>query len=288
MKKKSQVIEYACPRVFIIAKKHFMINKIILNIPHSDDYTDYLFMTAALTNHRVVPMLNPVQKEIKRQSDVNTLVLRCINVHKLPDEDDRIVKADPMSKTICVMSKYYLLEGGEIDHHRAEMTRASIEHAINNILMDPRNLREVFRQHLPLLWMKRKEIFANPQFFFAFSGRYGIGPDGYGEAPVGAILKAMEEDPKLFKVRLGGGCDCGEKPFLVDYDRVFESGASSTWLLYTWCPICHSRREIRAWDFKRAYSCDYRITQILEENDKGQGLSNLSLFDVIDALRDAR
>jgi hypothetical protein len=32
-----------------------MTDKIILYIQHSDDYTDYLLMTAGLTNKRIIP-----------------------------------------------------------------------------------------------------------------------------------------------------------------------------------------------------------------------------------------
>lgn len=40
-----------------------MIDNVILDIAGSDDYTDYLFMTAALTNSRVAPLLNPTEEE---------------------------------------------------------------------------------------------------------------------------------------------------------------------------------------------------------------------------------
>lgn len=46
-----------------------MIDKVILDIAHSDDYTDYLFMTAALTNSRVIPLIDPSAEELRRQSD---------------------------------------------------------------------------------------------------------------------------------------------------------------------------------------------------------------------------
>ena len=36
-----------------------MTDIIILNIQHSDDYTDYLLMTAGLTNNRIIPLVNP-------------------------------------------------------------------------------------------------------------------------------------------------------------------------------------------------------------------------------------
>lgn len=48
-----------------------MIDKVILDIAHSDDYTDYLFMTAALTNSRVIPLIDPSAEELRRQSDGN-------------------------------------------------------------------------------------------------------------------------------------------------------------------------------------------------------------------------
>lgn len=42
-----------------------MIDKVILDIAHSDDYTDYLFMTAALTNSRVIPLIDPSAEELR-------------------------------------------------------------------------------------------------------------------------------------------------------------------------------------------------------------------------------
>ena len=47
-------------------------------------------------------------------------------------------------------------------------------------------------------------IYANPKLFFANSGRYSGGiVDDY--MPIGAVLKAIDEDPKNFRIRLGGG-----------------------------------------------------------------------------------
>ena len=148
-----------------------MIDRIILNIPHSDDYTDYLFMTAALTNRRVIPLMNPDREEIRKKSDINTLVLRCINAHQEPKAGDRSVTVDTLNKSIRVLSKVYLDEDGTIDYSNAEMVRALIQEALLNILTEPRNLIEAFRLHFPLLWMKRQRIYDDPKLFFAPSGR---------------------------------------------------------------------------------------------------------------------
>ena len=56
-----------------------MIDKVILDIAHSDDYTDYLFMTAALTNSRVIPLIDPSAEELRRQSDGNAFIFKCRN-----------------------------------------------------------------------------------------------------------------------------------------------------------------------------------------------------------------
>ena len=262
-----------------------MIDKIILSITHSDDYTDYLFMTAALTNRHVVPLMNPSQDEIRKKTDRNSLVLRCINAHQEPKVGDRSVTVDTLNKSIRVLSKVYLDEDGTIDYSNAEMVRALIQEALLNILTEPRNLIEAFRLHFPLLWMKRQRIYDDPKLFFASSGRYGYRIDN--RMPVGAILKAMEEDPETFRLRLGGGCNCAEKPLLVDYDSRFLEFNDHTWTLYTWCPVCHAKREIKAAYFQRSTACDLAVEKALSRYDKGQGTSPLTLFDVIDTLQSA-
>lgn len=59
-----------------------MIEKIILAITHSDDYTDYLYQTACLTNSRIIPMLNPTASELYDATGDNTIVYRCDGRYK--------------------------------------------------------------------------------------------------------------------------------------------------------------------------------------------------------------
>lgn len=66
-----------------------MIDKVILDIAHSDDYTDYLFMTAALTNSRVIPLIDPSAEELRRQSDGNAFIFKCRNSRKALESGGR-------------------------------------------------------------------------------------------------------------------------------------------------------------------------------------------------------
>ena len=259
-----------------------MVDKVILDIKHSDDYTDYLFMTSGLTNKRIIPMVGASQYKIKAQSDINTLVLRCYNSRSEPNPWENPVSVDTLSGSVRVLSRFYLDDDGSINAANAEMVRQTIQESIMNALTTPKNLLEVYRHSFPILWSKREMIYGNPKLFFANSGRYG-GGIGDDYMPVGAILKAIEEDPKNFRIRLGGGCSCGQRPFLIDWDQVY----GEHWTLYTWCPVCHSRREIRAWNFQRAWNCERSIEDSRLYYDKGQGSSSLSLFDVLDAVKDS-
>ena len=259
-----------------------MVDKVILDIHHSDDYTDYLFMTAGLTNKRIIPMVATSRQTIKAQSDINTLVLRCYNSRSEIGSWESPVSVDLNAGSVRVLSRFYLDDDGSINAVNAEMVRQTIQESVVNALMTPRNLLELYRHYFPILWSKRQMIYANPNLFFASSGKYsGRFVNDY--MPIGAVLKAIEEDPKTFRIRLGGGCSCGERPFLIDWDRVY----GEHWTLYTWCPVCHSRREIRAWNFQRAWNCERSIEDSSYYYDKGQGRSPLSLFDVLDAVKSA-
>ena len=257
-----------------------MTDKIILNIQHSDDYTDYLLMTAGLTNKRIIPMVNPSSDKLKAAKDNNTKVLRCYTVHHPIYTWSSPVTGDIDAGSITVNTGYYIEEDGSIDYHKAEIVRQSLEEMANNVLMATDNLREAFRHYFPFLWGCRANIYADPKYFFVGSGRY---ENFGGSMPVGAILKAMDEDPSTFQIRLGGGCSCGKKPLLIDYDRVYDA----YWTLYTWCPVCQSRREIRAWNFARSYQCERAVEDAAAYYGRGKVVSPLNLFDLVDALRDS-
>lgn len=254
-----------------------MTDKIILDIHHSDNYTDYLLMTAGLTNNKIIPMLSSDAQQIKAKADNHTKVLHCYNTSNGISSSP--VDFDPNYNSIRIRSRFYLEEDGTVNAAHAEQVRQSVQEIAMNILMAPHNLREIFRHYFPLLWSKRQIIYDNPKLFFAGSGRYG-GVLGDSSTPIGAVLKAIEEDPKDFRIRLGGGCSCVERPFLIDWDHVY----GEYWTLYTWCPVCQSRREIRVWYSQRPWECEKSIEQSEFYYDKGQGLSALSLFDVIDAI----
>ena len=260
-----------------------MVNKVILDIHHSDDYTDYLLMTSGLTNKRIIPMVGASPLKIKAQSDINTLVLRCYGSRSEPMPWENPVSVDTPAGSVRVLSRFYLDDDGSINAANAEIVRQTIQESIMNVLKAPRNLREVYRYSFPILWSKRETIFGNPELFFASSGRYG-GAFSNEYMSIGAILKAIEEYPGNFRIRLGGGCSCGQRPLLIDWDHSYDYG--EPWMLYTWCPVCHSRREIRAWNFHRAWACESFIEDTRHYYDKGQGCSPLSLFDVIDAVKD--
>ena len=259
-----------------------MVDKVILDIHHSDDYTDYLLMTAGLTNARIIPMVGASTPVIKAKADNHTLILKCYNTRKELTPWDRPVESDINYGSVHILSRFYLEDDGTINATNAEIVRQSVQELAINALLSPANLLEVYRHYFPVLWNKREMIYANPKLFFANSGRYsgGIGDD---YIPIGAVLKAIEEDPKNFRLRLGGGCSCGQRPFLIDWEQVY----GEHWTLYTWCPVCQSRREIRAWNFQRAWNCERSIEQSRSYYDKGQGLSALSLFDVLDAVKSA-
>lgn len=261
-----------------------MIEKIILNINHSDDYTDYLFMTAGLTNRHIIPLVNPKPGDIKRQSDACTKVVRCYASSRALTDEDHPVSIDTEGNSIRVLTRSYLKEDGSVNPAVAETVRHAVQERLLDVLLSQENLREVFRHYFPLFWGRRKRIYSDPRLFFSPSGRSGGLLFPWDDFPLGAVLKAMEEDPKNFRLRLGGGCSCGEKPILIDYEDVYRK----TWNLYTWCPVCGAHRTIRAWNFQRADRCDDAIMNAeVEYGIKGHTLSNLSLFDVIDTLRSA-
>ena len=258
-----------------------MFDKIILNITHSDDYTDYLFVTAGLTNKRIVPLIQPSEEAIKEQSDCNTLVLRCFNSRRKIDDLNMAVEGDERARSIRVFSRAYLDDDGTIHHGQAEMVRAKIDFILSHILFSPNNIRPVFRHYFPLFWMKRDIILNDPRYFFCLV-RYAEYWDR-NPLTLGAILKATEDNPRTFRIQLGGGCSCNEKPILVDAEQMY----GEHWTIYTWCPVCHTRRDVRAWHFQRDQLYERDVLDIFRQNDKGQGLSALSLFDVIDTLTSA-
>ena len=282
MNKDAGVIDFYHTCVFISANKFPMVDKVILDIHHSDDYTDYLLMTAGLTNARIIPIVGAGTQAIKAKADNHTLILKCYNTRREPSPWDTPVESDTNCGSVRILSRFYLDDDGTINSANAEIVRQTVQEVVLNALLSPANMLQVYRHYFPLLWSKREVIYADPKLFFADSGRYGPGIAD-NNMPIGAILKAIEEDPGNFRIRLGGGCSCGQRPFLIDWDRIH----GGHWTIYTWCPVCHSRREIRTWNFQRAWNCEQSIDRSRQYYDRGQGLSALNLFDVIDAVKDS-
>ena len=103
-----------------------MVDKLILDIHHSDDYTDYLLMTAGLTNKRIIPMLSPSTQQVKAASDNHTLILKCYNNRKELSPWDSPVDADTNYGSLRILSRFYLDDDGNINAANAEMIRQTV------------------------------------------------------------------------------------------------------------------------------------------------------------------
>ncbi len=175
------------------------------------------------------------------------------------------------------------MEDGTVNATQAELARASIQERINDLLYSEENLHEYYRRNFPLFWRKRQHIYDNPLLFFAKTGLFNSSYMSY--FPLGVLLKTIEGNEDMFRTRQGGGCHCEKAPLLIDYTSNYRDMYNTSWRLYTWCPICSSRRE-----FNVGYIGCYesRLESTYREFDKRQGLSALTLFDVVDALSISR
>lgn len=257
-----------------------MIDNVILDIAHSDDYTDYLFMTAALTNSRVIPLLDPSSEEIRRRRNGNTFIFKCRSSRKALATGDRTIKVDEYSHTILVMSRIYLDDEGNINTSNAEIIRDLIREAAEGVLVTSENLRAIYRFHFPTFWAARERVYANPRFFYARTGIFNIVTLSY--VPLGVMLKAIETAPDLFRPVSFGGCRCKDGALLIDYERKINYGEE--WTMFTWCPHCGARREFTVQYFDQEKACSSYIGRLDKEFDKGQGFSGFGLFDVFDEL----
>lgn len=259
-----------------------MTEKVILVIHRSDGYTDYLLQTVALTNRRVVPMIDPSPEAYSREYFPGVTVFHCFNTRDGESVDGEPVRFDDESGVVRVHSRYYLGDDGGVDPRKAEYVRALIEEAVNDRLLGDGNLRELYRRYFPLLWKNRERICSDPRFFFVRSGWQGIGFDCY---PVGVILRTIENERKYFRLSLRGGCHCAEPPLLIDFSYCFDGGEHI--MLHTWCPVCGERRVFMTDRFGREGYCNGALESACRHYDKDQGDSPLGLFDLIDALRSA-
>ena len=256
---------------------HTLVKRIVLDIRHSNDYLDYMFMTACFTDKRVVPMIDAAPEVIARLNEPETQVILCLG-H--PSEHEASLSEE--SEAFVIEPSDYLDNSGEINTAKMEQTRNTIKSHVERILYHNDNTREAFIHYFPLLWENRKTIYDNPQFFFTLSGRfcYFSNPNYSSIAPVGAVLKAMKNN-QLFRVRYHAG-GCGHKyPILVDgyMDDCYDKMA---WL---YCPVCHKLWETIVPELPKTLDCDKAIEKAVCKYDKGQGLSSLSLFDIVDELK---
>ena len=268
-----------------------MIRKIVLNIRHSDDYTDYLLMTSALTDKRIVPLLDPNDNVLQLVTDSKTLVLRCEASNGEPRERRKPgpgLFINQGKGEVVVFPKYYYHADGSIDSTHAELVRSQLNDALHTILYCTNNINKLYIRCFPFLWKYRQKIYDNPQFFSTFCGRH-IQEFAVGHCmSLGAVLKALEKNEGLFRMRLEGGCNCTDKPYLIDYKKSYSGETKGAWLLQTWCPDCQSFHAVWVEKFDEALLCDQAIYDVRKEYDPDLRLSNLSLFDVIDAIQDAR
>ncbi len=258
-----------------------MIERIILNIKHADPYSAYLCMTASLSNTRVVPFVDASDEKIRRTMRRGTVLVNCLVIPWEPEDDRQQVSMDARSRTIYVMSGSYLRPDGSVDFDIAERVRDGVGNLTEELLLSARNQQDAFHTYFPLLWTGRNLIQATPELCYVpyphnFSGSH------FGSiAMLGAILKAMETDVDCFRLKLPGGCSCGECPFITGY----EMESMGLWAIRTRCPVCGEGRTVKAKDFPRYHRC-IRSIEKADVSMSGQGyISRLTILDVIDELK---
>ena len=225
-------------------------------------------------------------------ADSKTLVLRCEASNGEPRERRKPgpgLFINQGKGEVVVFPKYYYHADGSIDSTHAELVRSQLNDALHTILYCTNNINKLYIRCFPFLWKYRQKIYDNPQFFSTFCGRH-VHEFAMGyHMTLGAVLKALEKNEGLFRMRLEGGCNCPDKPYLIDYKKEYSSGEKKgAWLLQTWCPDCQSLHAVWVEKFDEALPCDQAIYDVRKEYDPDLRLSNLSLFDVIDAIQDAR
>lgn len=258
-----------------------MIERIILNIRHSDDYTDYLFQTACLKNSHVIPMADASEEELKENAVPGALILLCEGLYHDPFLKEPAVWVSRRHKSILIISEYYLHEDGSIDYSHAEMVRQQVAAGILEILEDRQNIREVYRHYFGLLWNNRERIYNDPRLFFANTAilhRLAF----VRWISIGAMQKTIERYPEYFSVP-GVHCShpCKRDVLLTDFQYV-KDYVSGEWEyeLYFWCPECNRSfcKTIEAPD-NWALMSDL-IEKVCKEYDGVP--SSFTIFDVID------
>lgn len=241
-------------------------------------------MTACLKDSRVLPLLDASPDKIERMRSPDTKLLLCTGSHEELTETANIV--DFKDSSVNILTRFYLSDDGTIDSTRAEGVREVFKgELLYAYLYDDENIREAFIHYFPLLWEKRQIIYDNQQYFFTSSGRWcyhamSNGSYVYSPAPIGAILKAMKNN-QLFRIRPAGLC-CHRYPLLVDNYITAASDEKTAWL---YCPHCHKLWKTIVPELPDTLESEKAIHKAARKYDKGQGLSKLSLFDVIDELK---
>lgn len=253
-----------------------MIERIILDIKHSDDYTDYLFQTVALKNRRIIPMVGPSDEALDAVKDENTIIYRCE-----ASFNDSILPVEPIlvnchARTITVFTHNYLRGDGSIDSFQAEITRQSIEKEILSALEMDENLREVYKHYFSFLWENRKRIYANPQFFYA---KCGLHNKFAQSIPLGGMLKSIDENQEVFRNQVTGR-------ILLD----FEFCDTWNWYLEWWDPVSRTNfTEVIKWEdgfneFKEKDLLACTIETACKKYCKGKWAGPFTVFDVLDRL----
>lgn len=264
-----------------------MIERIILDIKHSDDYTDYLFQTAALKNKRVIPLVDPFEEDMLKERRPGTHVIWCSGSNIKPSKWDKVVSMTwtglygTDKQNLTILSKSYLNPDGSINFTKADEVRLMIEEEMYNILFAPRNLEEVYGWYFPKIWDHRQEIYANPHLFYIPAVQYNEDKGGF--YPIGVVLKAIEESGDLFRMRLDNSCRCKEKPILTYYSTNYGDWFNTSWTLHTWCPECGKRIHFPTGDVLRKSAIDKCYKETFQKYDKGIILSK-NIFDLIDSI----
>ena len=265
-----------------------MIERIILDIKHSDDYTDYLFQTAALTNKRIIPIVGATEQEIIYAGWPTTLILRCEGRDGEPGLQMRPVWFNEYSRMICLSRDSYLREDGSIDSTQAGSVRETIEGKLLAILENKENLRDVYRHYFWLLWEKREKIYEDPRLFYVSCGLHN---KFSSDVPLGVMLKAIEQHPDLFRMpKEHKWHKCAADMMLIDFQYEGKTDEQdSVWRLYRWCPDCHLSTSVTIRSFSNPW---FQVKDLVawfvdrkrKTCDKGQGRSPFTVFDVIDRL----
>ena len=259
-----------------------MIEFIILNIHHSDDYTDYLFQTAALTNPRVLPMVNPTQEELDAARKKNfSVVYNCYGRFRDPRMVAPSVLSHSINRTITVQTHYYISEDGSINLTEAETARALIEKELNEQLNAPKNLRDIYRHYFFGIWKNRELIYANPLYFYA---NCGVSNKFVKSVPLGVVLKAIEENPDLFTKRQSAYHRCPHDSILCDF-QYYPDDEIQEWHVHYCCPVCGDEvMEVYEWIFHQKDILAFTVEKTLRKYNRCQGRSRLNIFNVIDEL----